>query len=71
MICALGYYSLATAGSEVSYSNAMARTTWFVGATRRKVKGSKKRMSGTVSESHCTLGTFTNEAYCRLWHERN
>ncbi|KAI6814390.1 hypothetical protein KC332_g2067 [Hortaea werneckii] len=36
LICGLGYYSIATAGSQSSYASAMAKTSWMAGPKRKR-----------------------------------
>ncbi|KAI7157297.1 hypothetical protein KC316_g13947 [Hortaea werneckii] len=36
LICGLGYYSIATAGSQSSYASAMAKTSWVAGPKRKR-----------------------------------
>ncbi|KAI7242182.1 hypothetical protein KC330_g52 [Hortaea werneckii] len=50
LICGLGYYSIATAGSQSSYARAMAKTSWVAGPKRkRRDREENMELNGTLS----------------------
>lgn len=60
LICGLGYYTIAASDDNASFNAAMARTSWFVRSTRRRLKGTEKGSSGTHSGDPTVLATMTD-----------